>query len=62
MDTVYLIYYNSDGVLSDICAFIDAECVSMQRILMKCTHASSGSRYEIYYRKNDDSLLENGVQ
>ena len=58
MATAYLIYYDSNGVLSDIWAFLDAECISIQRILMKCTHASVGSRYEIYYRKDDDSLLE----
>ena len=58
MATAYLLYYDSNGVLLDICAFLDAECISFQRILMKCNHASVGCRYEIYYRKDDDSLLE----
>ena len=58
MSTVYLIYYDSNGVLSDIWAFLDAECISMQKILMKCKHVCVGCRYEVYYRKDDDSLLE----
>ena len=58
MPTVYLIYYDSNGVLSDIWAFIDAESISMQKILMNCKHISDGVRYEVYYRKDDDSMLE----
>ena len=58
MPTVYLIYYNPNGVLSDIWVFLDAEDISIQKILMKCKHVSSGDRYDIYYRKDDDSMLE----
>ena len=58
MPTAYLIYYDSNGVLSDIWVFIDAEYISMQKILMKCNHISDGCRYEVYYRKDDDSMLE----
>ena len=58
MPTVYLIYYDSNSVLSDILVFLDADCISMQKILMKCKHVCVGCRYEVYYRKDDDSLLE----
>ena len=58
MPTAYLIYYDSNGVLSDIWVFIDAEYISMQKILMKCKHVCAGCRYEVYYRKDDDSMLE----
>ena len=58
MSTLYLIYYDSNGVLSDIWVFTDAECMSLQKILMKCNHISVGVRYEIYYRKDDNSMLE----
>ena len=58
MPTVYLIYYDSNGVLSDIWVFLDAEYISLQKILMKCNHISGGDRYEIYYRKDNDSMLE----
>ena len=58
MPTIYLIYYDPNGVLSDIWVFLDAEDISIQKLLMKCSHASAGSRYEIYYRKDDDSMLE----
>ena len=58
MSTIYRIYYDSNGVLSDIWACLDAECISMQKILMKCKHVSAGDRYDIYYRKDDDSMLE----
>ena len=58
MPTIYLIYYDPNGVLSDIWVFLDAEDISIQKILMKCKHVSVGDRYDIYYRKDDDSLLE----
>ena len=58
MSTIYLIYYDSNVILSDIWVFLDAECISIQKILMKCKHVSVGCRYEIYYRKDDDSMLE----
>ena len=58
MPTVYLIYYDSNGVLSDIWVFLDADCISMQKILMKCKHVCVGCRYEVYYRTDDDSMLE----
>ena len=58
MPTVYLIYYDSNGVLSDIWVFLDADCISMQKILMKYKHVCVGCRYEVYYRKDDDSMLE----
>lgn len=58
MPTIYLIYYDPNGVLSDIWVFLDAEDISIQKILMKCKHVSVGDRYDIYYRKDDDSMLE----
>ena len=58
MSTVYLIYYDSNDGLLDIWTFLDAECISMQKILMKCKHVYAGCRYEVYYRKDDDSMLE----
>ena len=58
MPTVYLIYYDSNDVLSDIWVFLDADCIPIQKILMKCKHVCAGCRYEVYYRKDDDSLLE----
>ena len=58
MPTIYLIYYDTNGILSDIWVFLDAEDISIQKILMKCKHVSLGDRYDIYYRKDDDSLLE----
>ena len=58
MATIYLIYYDSNGVLSDIWVFPDAEDISIQKILMKCKHVSDRDRYEIYYRKDYDSMLE----
>ena len=58
MPTIYLIYYDINGVLSDIWVFLDAEDISIQKILMKCKRVSAGDRYDIYYRKDDDSMLE----
>ena len=58
MPTIYLIYYDPNGVLLDIWVFLDAEDISIQKILMKCKHVSDEDRYDIYYRKDDDSLLE----
>ena len=58
MPTIYLIYYDPNGVLSDIWVFLDAEDISIQKILLKCKHVSVGDRYEVYYRKDDDSMLE----
>lgn len=58
MPTIYLIYYDPNGVLLDIWVFLDAEDISIQKILMKCKHVSVGDRYDIYYRKDDDSMLE----
>lgn len=58
MPKIYLIYYDTNGVLCDIWVFLDAEDISIQKILMKCKHVSAGDRYDIYYRKDDDSMLE----
>ena len=58
MPTIYLIYYDPNGVLLDIWVFLDAEDISIQKILMKCKHVCAGCRYEVYYRKDDDSMLE----